>query len=462
MKKILKSALFVTLIITLFITMNTSVLATQTELPNSKSNSNEHTIYVKGEIDYTKAYEVLDIVNEERKKQGAGPLKMDESLLESAMQRATEISIFFAHERTDGTECFTVNDKMRGENIAAGSTTSTHVMELWMNSPGHRTNLLSQRWESVGIGCFCVNGMYYWTQCFSPEIATEPVKIPKNYTSKRVAKVIDEYISFEINNKQISLKKGETTTNKIYTINTGWKVVKTELQPESCKWTSSNNKIVTVDNNGLVKAVGVGEATITAKIGNKSVSYKVNISLPFTDVKPTDWYYNSVAYNYLNKLIYGTTNTKFEPNNKLTRGMLVTILWRMDGSKLVGKNQKFPDVKQGQYYYDAIKWAAQNKIVSGYSDGTFKPSKNITREQLATILKNYATYKNKDVVTRVNLNKFTDNKGISDYAKDSVSWAIAKKIMNGKVNGTRIDPRGTATRAETAAMIANYCNYIGR
>ena len=134
----------------------------------------------------------------------------------------------------------------------------------------------------------------------------------------------------------------------------------------------------------------------------------------------------------------------------------------MEGSKVEGNNQKFVDVTKNQYYYDAVNWAASKGIVNGYEDGKFRPNNNITREQLATILMNYARYKGKDTRERTDLNKFVDNKGISSYAKDSISWAVAKKVMSGKVNGTMADPSGTAIRAEAAAMIQNYCNYVGR
>ena len=184
--------------------------------------------------------------------------------------------------------------------------------------------------------------------------------------------------------------------------------------------------------------------------------------VPFKDVSETVWYYNSVKYCYDNGIIMGTTDTTFSPNNNLTRANLVTILWRMEGNQKVSGSLKFSDVKSQEYYYDAVNWAASKGIVNGYEDGKFRPNNNITREQLATILMNYARYKGKDTRERTDLNKFVDNKGISSYAKDSISWAVAKNVMSGKVNGTRIDPAGTASRAEAAAMIANYCNYIGR
>lgn len=206
----------------------------------------------------------------------------------------------------------------------------------------------------------------------------------------------------------------------------------------------------------------MSEAYLT-QVNTKKDVYSVPplSELPFEDVDVENWYYNSVKYCYDNKIILGTTNTTYNPNGKLTRGQLVTILWRMEGSATTAGAVRFPDVKQGTYYYEAIKWATNNKIVSGYNEGTFKPNNQITREQLATILRNYASFKGKDLTANANMSKFKDGSKISSYAVTGVNWAISKKIISGKDNGTRIDPRGTASRAEAAAMISNYCSYIG-
>ena len=193
-------------------------------------------------------------------------------------------------------------------------------------------------------------------------------------------------------------------------------------------------------------------------------TYKVpSISeLPFTDVDADNWYYNSVKYCYDNKIIMGTTNETFSPNTNVTRGNLVTILWRMEGNPKVSGDISFPDVKETDYYFEAVKWAEKTGVVHGYDTGKFGPNNNISREQLATILNNYAKYKKKDTKVESDLSKFEDNKKISSYAREAVSWAVAKKVMSGKVNGTIVDPQGRATRAEAAAMIQNYCSYIGR
>ena len=181
--------------------------------------------------------------------------------------------------------------------------------------------------------------------------------------------------------------------------------------------------------------------------------------IPFTDIPTNAWYYNAVKFNYANNMIKGLNDYTYGPSANLTRGMLVTILWRMEGNPKATSNQ-FTDVTSSQYYYNAVNWAASKKIISGYGDGKFGPNDNITREQLAVILRNYAQFKKKSVSARTDLTKYTDNTRISSYAKDAVSWAVANKIISGKANGTQVDPQGKATRAEVAAMLYNYCMNI--
>ena len=127
------------------------------------------TIRVQGTCDYDRAYQVLELVNKERKKQGQAPLEMDKDLLEAAMLRAAECSVSFSHVRPNGKDCFSACEKMYGENIAYGYNTMSEadeVMKAWMNSSGHRQNILGSGYTSIGIGCFYMGGSYYWTQCF--------------------------------------------------------------------------------------------------------------------------------------------------------------------------------------------------------------------------------------------------------------------------------------------------------
>ena len=222
---------------------------------------------------------------------------------------------------------------------------------------------------------------------------------------------------------------------------------------------SNINGWAKVDYNGVIGYMS--EAFLTP-VNKKKDTYKVpqSTELPFNDVGTNDWYYSSIKYTYQKGIIKGATETEFRPNAKFSRGMLVTILWRMEGEPKVTNAKEFADVTSGKYYYNAIKWATSKGIVNGYSNGKFGPEDNITREQLAVMLRNYAKYKGKNVSQTADISKYKDSGKTSGYAKTSVQWAIAKGIISGKDNGTRIDPQGTASRAEAAAMIYNYCTKI--
>ena len=141
-------------------------------------------VRVKGQERYTDAYKVLSLVNKERTKAGLRKLVMDEDLLKTAMQRAAEITVVFNHTRPNGESCYSADPsgKMYGENIARGQTSPAHVMYVWMNSPGHRANIMSENFKSIGIGCFKMNGNYYWVQTFGYYNADKASK-PKNKTA---------------------------------------------------------------------------------------------------------------------------------------------------------------------------------------------------------------------------------------------------------------------------------------
>lgn len=201
------------------------------------------------------------------------------------------------------------------------------------------------------------------------------------------------------------------------------------------------------------------DRTVTEKGYGIIVMTKLQSTKLFSDVKQSDWYYNAVKYMKDNRYMSGTTETTYSPSSKLTRGMLVTILHNMEGKPKVTGTSKFSDVQnKNMYYYSAVLWASNNKIVNGYTNGKFGANDNITREQLAVMLSNYCKYKGKYKATNANYSKFSDSGKISGYAKIGMNWAVGHKIVNGS-NG-KLNPQGTANRAEAAAMIYNYCNRI--
>ena len=173
---------------------------------------------------------------------------------------------------------------------------------------------------------------------------------------------------------------------------------------------------------------------------------------PFTDVSEKDWFYGDVMFVYENGLMLGTSKTLFSPYGTATRGMMATILWRMEGSPAPKGKNSFTDVEAGKWYADAITWTAENGIFAGYGKDKFGPDDPITREQLAAIFYRYADYKGYDLTVKGNLDKFKDADKITDYAKTAMQWAVGSGLVKGK-SGNLLDPQGTATRAEIAAML---------
>ena len=176
---------------------------------------------------------------------------------------------------------------------------------------------------------------------------------------------------------------------------------------------------------------------------------------PFTDVSQKDWFYGDVMFVYENGLILGTGKTLFSPHGTATRGMMATILWRIEGSPAPKGKNSFTDVEAGKWYADAITWTAENSIFAGYGKDKFGPDDPITREQLAAIFCRYADYKGYDLTVKGNLDKFKDADKITDYAKTAMQWAVGSGLVKGK-SGNLLDPQGTATRAEIAAMLHRF------
>ena len=183
-------------------------------------------------------------------------------------------------------------------------------------------------------------------------------------------------------------------------------------------------------------------------------------SAPFTDVDTAKWYHLSVDYVLTHKMMNGVSSHAFAPNANLTRGMLVQILYNLEG-KPKGTAANFSDVQADAWYAEAVGWAASNKVVTGYADGTFRPNAAVTREQAAAILYRYAQSKGIDVSVGENTNilSYVDVQQASEYAIPALQWAVGAGVLNGK-NGSRLAPTGTATRAEIAAIMQRWCENI--
>lgn len=202
------------------------------------------------------------------------------------------------------------------------------------------------------------------------------------------------------------------------------------------------------------------EDTATKELSYSTVSVNEipGGEIPFTDVKTGDWFYDSVGYVYSAGLMNGTSPTTFSPGQTTTRAMIVTILYRYEGSPAAGASA-FRDVPAGQYYTAPVAWAAANGVVNGYSTTQFGPNDTITREQMAAILYRYAQYKGYDVSGRADLSAYADGNRVSSYARDAMAWANQAKLING-VDARTLDPAGSATRAQVATILARFCQTV--
>ena len=179
----------------------------------------------------------------------------------------------------------------------------------------------------------------------------------------------------------------------------------------------------------------------------------------FSDVAENAWYLSSVQYVYYTGRMNGIGDGLFAPNNPMTRAELVTVLYRIAGSPAVETENPFEDVPEGAYYYNAVRWAQANSIVTGTSATKFNPLDRISREQIATILYRYAASLELDLSQRDPLTDFTDAENVSNFAKDPISWCVAIGLINGKPGGL-LDPSGTATRAEVAKILTGFETHL--
>lgn len=214
------------------------------------------------------------------------------------------------------------------------------------------------------------------------------------------------------------------------------------------------------ENNKYTFTMPASRVTISASFAPMQEPKPEPSSLPFTDISTEDWYAEAVKFVYDNGLMAGTSDTTFSPNETTTRGMIVTILYRLEGEPAAVASN-FQDVPAGQYYADAVAWASANGIVSGYGDGLFGPNDTITREQMASILYRYAQYKDYDVTASNDLSGFTDVSSVNSYAASAMQWANAEDLITG-VSSTKLDPQGSAIRAQVASILMRFIQNIAQ
>lgn len=239
---------------------------------------------------------------------------------------------------------------------------------------------------------------------------------------------------------------------------------------------SAKNGVSIIRDGDQLRLSGADEGHVTTR-GSDGISVSVSVEpgkdyvlsldgdmetpsggdLPFSDVRSSDWFYEPVCYAYETGIMTGTSATTFAPNLTTTRGMIVAILHRLEGSPSVG-SAGFKDVKAGDWYADAVNWAAANGVVNGMGNGFFAPNAAITREQLAAIIRNYAAYKGEDVSTNADISWCWDAFMISNWAEESLAWAVGEGLITGTTMFT-ISPRDPATRAQVAAIFQRYLEH---
>lgn len=227
------------------------------------------------------------------------------------------------------------------------------------------------------------------------------------------------------------------------------------------------DKLTVTDGSGktvstVKKSDTVYTFTMPASAVKVGVSYVKATETPsktkFNDVSANDWFASAVDYVTGKGMMNGTADNTFSPKANTTRGMVVTVLYRLENQPSTSA-ASFTDVASGAYYANAVAWANANGIVSGYGSGKFGPNDKVTREQLAAILYRYAQYKKYDVSGAKSLDGYTDAQSVSSYAVPALQWANAAGIVTGK-SGSKLDPKGNATRAEVAAMLMRFCENV--
>lgn len=232
-----------------------------------------------------------------------------------------------------------------------------------------------------------------------------------------------------------TLKEGESADGvTIWYLND-----KNELEPFNCTYDKSTGLATFSTDHLSYYVVGCVEAWKN----------------PFTDVKDTDWFYEAVKYAAENELFSGTSATAFSPNADMTRAMLVTALYRLEGKPITPAVSSYTDVEEGQWYTDAVEWASASNLVGGYGNGLFGTNDFVTREQIASILYRYAVYKKYDVTVSADLTTYTDAPGISSWANEAVRWANEESLITGRTALTLV-PGGRASRAEVATILMRF------
>ena len=354
----------------------------QTTITRAAKSTGLADLFIDSQVKYTEAFEVLKRVNQERKKVGASELKMDTKLLAEAMLRAEETAIYFSHKRPNGTDWHTVlsgSHSMMGENIAAGSTNAAGVMSQWMNSSGHKGNILNKSYQSIGIGCAVVDGTTYWVQLFGGSNITEAKQNTYKNQNREARISVNpraDFYSATLSVSKTTLNAGQTATLTYRCKNSA--IFNSKIKPKSFTFTSSNTAICTVDATGKVTAKGGGTATITAYpkgVSTAKVSVKIKVNAPKKTTKANKY---TITYNKNGgKGKISATNTTYGKNVKLKANKFTRSKHKFNGWTVYRRSDKKWLYVNGK----KTNWYKKGKQPKGYKLQVYKNKakvKNLT------------------------------------------------------------------------------------
>lgn len=425
----------------------------------SFTDSYNMTVKVTGTQEFSYAYRVIDLVNDLRVQRGLSPLETDDKLMDTAMQRAAECSVYYSHTRPNDTSCFDIfpSSTAHGENIAAGYSSSDMVMHDWTNSPGHYANMVNGNYKSIGVGCFYIDGHYYWAQAFSNG---QPKKHFRNSDAMSTVSVSvsSEHFNLKHINDEVNIALEKSVQVPIQIINDGFNGTPVTIQFEQADYTYPS--IIAVSGNPpYITGKYPGSGTVRIKFRNgKSFSFDVNVLSPYRDVSTSDWYYDSVNWANEKGIIDSASQTYFGATMLMNRGMTATLLYRLDDPSDVVWPMYFTDVNSGNS--EPINWVASCGLMNGYGNNIFGPDDTLTREQLAAILYRYAQYKNINTTRLADISGYSDVSSISGYAIIPICWANGEGLMMG-TSSTTLSPQKNVTKAETAAIFMRFCKKFG-
>lgn len=287
---------------------------------------------------YDYAYQVLDLVNQERAKKNRNPVTMDKNLLECAMTRAEELTVYASHTRPNGSICFSAFPYFENpsENLAINQGTPEEVMESWIESSGHYANIMNSKNVSAGIGCYSQNGHLYWIQCFSSH-ATETCTQPANQTVSPVLSVLPRLVNIHFNVSSPVKFTEEQKTLTIYATCNGFSYMSSSLDPSSFTWSTGDPSVATVDQSGVIRLKSKGNTTVTATLKScpdKILTADLNAYYDLEDSKETSLTYTG-SWKYTGKPITFSPVLKFH-NRTLTEGKDYTLSFSNNQNSGVG------------------------------------------------------------------------------------------------------------------------------